>query len=556
MKNTFLFICIIFLFSSCFKSEKADLIIHNATIYTVDNSFSTVQAMAVKDGKIIALGAEREILNKYDAPEIIDAKTMVVYPGFIDAHCHFLNYGLIMNQVDLTGTKSPEEMIQRVVDFDKLHPENEWITGRGWDQNNWPEKKFPDKKKLDDLFPDKPVYLKRIDGHAALINTKAMQLARIEKGSSVIGGKFILNNGILEQTLINPENFSGILIDNTMNFVDSVIPEPSEKEKIKALLQAQQNCFSVGLTTVDDAGLEADEVALIKKLQEDTLLKMRVYAMLSPTSENIKTAKTGKIKTERLNVSSFKLYADGALGSRGAFLKDPYSDDTANYGMLFDTIQLHQFAKICAETGYQMNAHCIGDAANLYVLNLYSKILGGTNDKRWRIEHAQVVDTKDMQLFSLYNIIPSVQPTHATSDMYWAEERLGKERIKNAYAYKSLSQQNGLIALGTDFPVEDISPVKTFYAAVFRKDAKGFPQGGFNPENALSREDALRGMTIFAAIANFEENEKGSLEVGKLADFVILNRDILKCSEEQILQTKVLYTFVNGEKVFDVGIKH
>jgi len=543
MRINLITILILTSLSSCLMKEETDLIIHNATIYTVDNTFSKAAAMAVKDGKIIAIGAEREILNKYKAKEAIDAGTRPVYPGFIDAHCHFLGYGLSLQQVDLVGTKSFDEVIEKVVVFSKNNT-SVWITGRGWDQNDWEVKEFPNKEKLDSLFPNTPVFLKRIDGHAALINSEALTRAGITAETKTDGGIIEVKNGEL----------TGILIDNAIDLVSSRFPPPSKEQITKAFQNAEKDCFAVGLTTVDDAGLDKEIIDLIDSLHREGLLKMRIYAMINPARENLDYySENGQLKTDRLNVRSFKFYADGALGSRGACLIEPYSDEPGNSGLLLnDAEYLKQMAQKIYDMEFQMNTHCIGDSANRLMLDIYGEILKGTNDKRWRIEHAQVIHPTDFEKFARYNIIPSVQPTHATSDMYWAEDRLGPERVKGAYAYKQLLEQNGMIALGTDFPVEDIKPLNTFYAAVSRKDNRSFPEGGYQIENALTREEALRGMTIWAAIANFEENEKGSLEVGKFADFVILDGDIMKTPLDKIQNIKVVSAFVNGEEVHSI----
>jgi len=319
------------------------------------------------------------------------------------------------------------------------------------------------------------------------------------------------------------------------------------------LLDAQKNCFAVGLTTVDDCGLDYKTVLFIDSIHKKGDLKMRIYAMLSDGRENYDFIfQHGKIKTDRLNVRSFKVYADGALGSRGACLLQPYSDKPGWSGFLLSSQQhFDSVANLLSQKDFQMCTHAIGDSGNRTMLMIYAKYLKGKNNSRWRIEHAQVINENDFKLFGENNIIPSVQPTHATSDMYWAADRLGKERVKGAYAYKQLLEQNGWIPLGTDFPVEDISPFKTFYAAVVRRDAKGWPADGYQKENALTREEAMRGMTIWAAKANFEENEKGSLEKGKFADFVILDQDMMKAGEKDLPNTKVLKTFLSGEKVFE-----
>jgi len=530
--------------NSCILQEDVDLVVHNATIYTVDNAFSTQQAMAIKDGKIVELGPEHAIRNKYNGATTIDAGKKTVYPGLIDAHSHFLGYGLSLQKVDLTGTQSFQEVLDRVVAFSKEHPTG-WVTGRGWDHTDWAIKEFPNKAALDSLFPDRPVAVRRVDGHAVLVNQVALDAAGITATTTVPGGEIQLTNGAL----------SGILLDNAYDLVDAVIPAPDEATKQKALLQAQQNCWAVGLTTVCDAGLDRAEIELIDQMHQSGNLKMRIYAMISDKPENLDHyLKVGPYKTERLNVRSFKFYADGALGSRGACLIDPYSDihDRTHHGLTIrDADHYRKYATELNNAGFQMNTHCIGDSATRTLLKIYAEELKGITDNRWRIEHAQVMHPDDFYLFGEYAIIPSVQPTHATSDMYWAAERLGPDRVQTAYAYKQLFEQNGIIALGTDFPVEGINPINTFYSAVFRKDANQFPESGFQPENALTREQALKGMTIWAALAGFEESEKGSLEVGKMADFVILDRDIMKAPEDQLLDTKVVYTCVGGEIVFD-----
>jgi predicted amidohydrolase YtcJ len=399
--------------------------------------------------------------------------------------------------------------------------------------------------------------LTRIDGHAAIANNKALQLAGIKADEKIDGGEIILRQASGKINISSGENvlekMTGVLVDNAMEKVFSKIPAQSQAQFTKALKEAEANCFAMGLTTIDDCGLSYQQMEKIKAMQDAGELKMRLYIMLSDAPENYEyAAKKGKIKTDRLTVSGFKVYGDGALGSRGACLLEPYSDKPGHYGFLLSSPQhFDSVAKVISELGWQMCTHAIGDSGNRTILNTYAKYLKGKNDLRWRIEHAQVVNKNDFQLFGTNSIIPSVQPTHATSDMYWAGDRLGAERVKGAYAFKDLMMQNGWVALGTDFPVEDISPFKTFYAAVIRKDAKGWPATGYQMENALTRQDALRGMTVWAARANFEEKEKGSLEKGKFADFIILDKDLMTTDEKDILQIQVLKTFVGGEKVYD-----
>ena len=524
---------------SCGQKEKVALVVINANVYTVDSLMSNVEAFAVKDEKFVAIGTSDEITKKYTSEKIIDLKGKPVYPGFIDAHCHFYGLGLQEQNVDLVGTQSYEEVIQRVVDFQKKR-NTDFIVGRGWDQNDWEEKEFPTKEALDSLYPNTPVVLSRIDGHAYLVNQKALDLAGITPETKVDGGEIVLQDGEL----------TGVLVDNPMGLIDAVFPETTPEVATKALEDAQKICFDYGLTTVNDAGLSKETILLIDSLQKAGVLDMRIYAMVSNTPENLDYfLDRGVLKTDKLDVRSVKAYADGALGSRGAALKAPYSDKHNHFGAMVTPVdQIYSLAERLAETDYQLNTHAIGDSANVVVLRAYEKALQGKKDKRWKVEHAQIVAVNDFDYFS-NNIIPSVQPTHATSDMYWAEDRVGAQRIKGAYAYKTLLGKAGVIALGTDFPVEHVSPFLTFYAAVARKDIKGYPENGFQTKDALSREETLRGMTIWAAYSNFEENEKGSIEAGKWADFIVLNKDIMRVPESEIPNLKVEATYVGGKQV-------
>jgi predicted amidohydrolase YtcJ len=530
------------LLSSCSQTQKADLLVFNANVYTVNQGFEKAQAFAVKDGKILEVGTSEGLRQKYKAAQEVDAQGKPVYPGLIDAHAHYYGYAMNQREADLVGTTSFAEVVQRLLDHRQKHPEATWLTGRGWDQNDWSVKQFPSKDTLDQLFPDVPVVIERVDGHAALANQKALDLAGITSPKPVQGGMIEAKNNKL----------TGLLIDRASDLVYSKIPAPSAAEITQALKEAEQNIFSVGLTTVVDAGLPKSAVDLFDSLQKKGELKLRIYAMLSPTPENkAHFYKNGPYTTERLNVRSFKVYGDGALGSRGACLLHPYVDRPQEIGFLLETVQ--EYKDLAAELyqhNFQMNTHAIGDSANRLILQTYGNVLKGKNDRRWRIEHAQVVNPADVPLFGKYSILPSVQPTHATSDMYWASERLGLDRVKHAYAFKALLQQNNIIPLGSDFPVEHINPLYGFHAAIARQDAKNYPEGGFQMENALNREEALRGTTIWAAYANFEEKQKGSIEPGKVADFVILDQDIMTIKPEAIRDVKVVNTYVNGEKVY------
>ncbi|MGI9548339.1 MAG: amidohydrolase [Flavobacteriaceae bacterium] len=533
----YILIVILLIFASCEEPrEKADLIVINANIYTVDKAFSKATAIAVRDGKFLAVDSARIIRETYEADLIIDAEGKTMVPGLIDAHCHFYGLGLAEQQVNLNGTKSFAEVLNRV---NRYYAENNpaQILGRGWDQNDWEVKEFPTREKLDSLYPEIPVVLERVDGHAFLVNQKMLHLAGIDEYTEAIGGEIIKDSGIP----------TGVLIDGPQNMVTAALPKPDLQTRIRALKNAERICFNNGLTTVNDAGLSWEVVSLIDSLQRVGELTIRVYAMISANRENLDLyLPRGPIKTDKLNVRSVKVYADGALGSRGAALKEPYSDLAAHYGAMVTPVQdIETLAMRIVDSEFQMNTHAIGDSANSVVLKAYQKALQGTDDRRWKIEHAQVIDPNDFDYFT-NGIIPSVQPTHATSDMYWAEDRLGEERIKGAYAFKTLLDRAGMLALGTDFPVEAVNPFYTFYAAVARKDLNNYPEEGFEVQEALSREDALKGMTIWAAYSNFEEMEKGSIEVGKMADFVILNKDLMKIPEEELPTLKAEHVVLGG----------
>lgn len=541
LKKIIIYSLLLITFASCKFRQKVSMVVHHAKIYTVDDKFSVAEAMAIRDGKIIAIGTNDVILKEYEGEEELNAAGKTIYPGFIDAHCHFTGYATDLWKCNLVSTTSFEEVINKMKDYSKAAP-MEWLYGRGWDQNDWEVKEFPAKEKLDSLFPDRPVFLQRIDGHAALANQKALDLAAITAATTINGGSIEVKNGKL----------TGILVDNAMGLVENVMPAISDHLAKKYFNDAQNTCFAYGLTGVHDCGVSEHTINLIDEEQKAGHLKMKIYAMLTDSAQYYdRWIAKGIYKTDLLNVGGFKLYGDGALGSRGACLLQDYTDKPGWKGFLLsDAKHFKEVAAKLAGTKFQMCTHAIGDSGNREILKTYAEVLKGKNDKRWRIEHAQVVNENDFDLFGNNNIIPSVQPTHATSDMYWADKRLGNERVKNAYAYKELLDQNGWMPLGTDFPVEDISTFKTFYAAVARQDSKGFPAGGFQMNNALSREDALKGMTIWAAKAAFEEKEKGSLEKGKAADFIILDTDLITCDIKNILNTTVTKTYINGKLVY------
>ena len=535
-KNILLFLSLIF--ASC--SDQVDLIVYNASVYTVDDNNPEATSFAIKDGKFIYVGDD-SVTSKYSSSNIINAEGLPVYPGFIDSHAHFYNLGFLNDQVNLKETKSFDEVLKRVIEFNNLN-EKDFIIGRGWDQNDWDDKSFPSNKLLNEKFPDKAVVLRRIDGHAYLVNDFALNLAGIDKSSSIDGGDFVKSNGKL----------TGVLIDNAMRLIDEIIPDPTLEESVKALISAQEIAFENGLTTIAEAGISREQIELIDSLQNSGVLKIKIYAMIENNTEDVDYyLEKGPYKTDKLNVRSVKVYADGALGSRGASMIDEYSDRRGYFGIIRTPIDsIKNLAFKLAGTKFQMNTHAIGDNANRIVLNAYGDALFNYRDPRWRVEHAQVINENDIDLFN-QKIIPSVQPTHATSDMYWLYDRVGKKRANLAYAYKELLTRSKVIAFGTDFPVEDISPIMTFYSAVARKDIDGYPSEGFQMENSLNRADALYAMTVFGAYANFEENEKGSIEIGKSADFIILDNDLIISEEDKIPSTNTVATFIDGELVFN-----
>lgn len=517
MKKITYFILLLTMFS-CSKT-KVDLVVYNANVYTVDNQFSKAQAFAIQDGKFVAVGSDRDILRRYDAVKTLDAQGQNIYPGFIDGHCHFVGYGETkVRYADLNGCQSFEEVLERL----EKHNENndsEWLLGRGWDQNLWELKEFPENTELNKRFPNKKVLITRVDGHAVLVSDNVLKIIGL-KGSP-----------------------QGLLIDNDADKAKAIVPPLDNAQRIKALKIAQRDCFAHGLTGVTDAGLDIKSIALIDSLQQAGALQMKVNAMINPDDETMDYfMKFGVIEKERLTIRSVKIYADGALGSRGARLLEPYTDDPDNQGLIVENEAFYDH--VCEkayDAGYQVCCHAIGDGGVHMILNEYAKFLKGENDLRWRIEHSQVVDAQDVKLYKEYSVIPSIQATHCTSDMPWAEDRLGSERVKNAYAYKTLLDQNGWLVNGTDFPIEHISPLKTFYSSVARK---------YLTDNKLSHEEALRSMTIWAAKGYFAEGRTGSIEIGKEADFVILSDDIMTIADEKIPEVKVMNTFINGEMVY------
>lgn len=538
MKTILSFVSLSLFLVSCSEKQPADLFVHHANVYQVDKGFNQADAMVISNKKILEVGTYKELQEKYQAKQEIDIKGKTIIPGLYDAHAHFYGMGLQQRKVNLIGTTSWEDVLSRLIEFKEKYNPN-FITGRGWDQNDWEVKEFPDNKKLSELFPNTPVVIRRVDGHALMANTVALKQAGITPETKYSGGEIQVENGEL----------TGLVIDNPMELVEAIIPEPNSKDIKNALFDAEKICLKHGLTSVVDAGL--NKSILDEIFKRDAEMQINLYLMGSSTDPQLtEVLKEGHKKTERLSLRSIKCYADGALGSRGACLHEAYSDRENHFGALLTPIEeFKRVAKTIHQAGFQMNTHAIGDSANSVVLNTYLSTLNNPKEARWRIEHAQVLKEEDIAKFG-QGIIPSVQPTHATSDMYWAEDRLGEDRIPLAYAYKTLLNANGRIALGTDFPIERVNPYHTFYSAVARKDLKHYPENGFQTKDALSREEALKGMTIWAAYSCFQEEERGSLEKGKYADFIVLDRDIMTCSEDSIPTTQVLNTFIRGKEVY------
>ena len=529
------------LLSACGGTQQADLIVYNASVYTVDPAFSKAEAFAVRDGRFIAVGTSDEIRAAYSADEAIDAKGQPIYPGFYDAHSHFFGYAQTYGQADLGGATSFEEIIDRLKAFRAEHPDTEWLLGRGWDQNLWEDKSFPTRERLDEEFPGVPVSLMRVDGHAVLASGRALELAGIT-------GPMDIEGGLVDTRAGRP---TGILVDNAKDLVEDIVVRPDAAQLTRYLQQAEEACLAVGLTTVSDAGLARPALNLLDSLYKTEQLHIRNHAMVSLSPENLDYyLKEGPYVSDRFTIRSFKIWADGALGSRGACLLHAYADAATTGFLLFSPQTIDSAIARIVESDFQVATHAIGDSTNRLLLDIYGKYLQGKNDRRWRIEHAQIVSPTDFAKFGTYDVIPSIQPTHATSDMYWAEDRLGPERIKGAYAYQQLLDEAGILANGSDFPVEHINPLYGFHAAVARVDKDNYPEGGFQPENAISREDALRAMTIWAAYTVFEEDERGSIEVGKKADFVRLAKDIMTIPNNELRDVDVLQTAINGETLY------
>jgi len=537
----------LFLFSRL-KEEKADIVILNGNIYTLEEEKPLAEAIAIKDDRIFMLGSNEKVRETIGENTLVfDIQGRTVIPGLIDAHVHFFSYGSSLKELNFVGTKSISEILDIVKRNISNYKPGEWIIGHGWDHEDWEKKEFPTYKEISEITPENPVYFTRVDGHAGWANKKAMEIAGISKETKDPPGGKIIRNSSGEPT--------GVFIDSAQNLIEKHIPERTKEWKKDAILRAQEECIKLGLTEVHEAGTPEEIIEIYRELIKEGKLKIRIYAMLSGEEHFQKYRNKPPIIREggKLTIRALKLFMDGALGSKGAYLFEPYSDDPQNSGLLLmDENKLYQIAKSALESGYQVCVHAIGDKANFLALNAFERAIKetGVKDHRLRIEHAQVVRVEDMKRFSELGVIPSMQPTHATSDMYWAEKRLGAERAKGAYAWKSIMKKGAKIAGGSDFPVENPNPLWGFFAAITRFDHKGWPESGWHPTEKMTREEALRCFTINAAYSAFEEDFKGTLKEGKFADLVVLSKDIMTISEMEILKTEVLMTVIGGEIVY------
>lgn len=532
---------------------QADLIVQHATIYTADAARPQADALAIKDGRILFVGSTREAMAlRGEGTEVLDAQGATIIPGIVDAHAHLLNLGAFLQLLDLKGVRSYDELVARVREAARAHPAGSWILGRGWDQNQWADTRFPTHDALSAAVPDHPVYLTRVDGHAALVNARALSLAEITaKTRDPDGGK------ILHDARGAP---SGVLVDRAMALAQRKIP-PFTREQLKTharLAIAEANRW--GLTGIHDAGVRLQELSVYEELARDGKYDLRNYVMLRALSDTaavldtaFATGPRNALYNGRLWVRAIKISVDGALGSRGAALLEPYSDDPGNTGIIqIPAAQVERIATRALGAGFQVNAHAIGDRANRETLNAFEAALTAhpTADHRFRIEHAQILSPSDIARFAPLGVIPSMQGSHQTSDMYWAANRLGSGRLFGAYAWRSVLATGVIIPNGSDFPVEAVNPLISFHSFVSRQDAAGWPAGGWFPSERTTRDEALLSITLWPAFASFMEKESGSLTPGKYGDFVILDRDIMTAPVEQILETKVLRTVLGGRTVY------
>ena len=531
-------------------TSKADLILVNGNVYTVDDARPRASAFAVRNGRVVFVGSDREArFLAGPSTRVIDAHGETVIPGMVDAHAHLLGLGTSLSNVQLAGSRTYDEAIARVVEHAKGVKPGEWILGRGWDQNLWPDKKFPTHEALSRAFPNNPVVLSRIDGHAVLANAMALKAAGITAATRDPEGGRIERNADRSPT--------GVFVDNAEDLVTRVIPSATREQTRSAILAAIAEANKWGLIGIHDAGASRNTIDIYESLAREGRYSLRNYVLISGDSGSVnhyfRVGPRNALYDGHLWVRAIKLYADGALGSRGAALLAPYSDDPDNTGLLVTApAELQRIATTALRRGFQIGVHAIGDRGNRVVLDAYDAALKAvpTADHRFRIEHAQVISAADIPRFAKMGVIPSMQASHQTSDMRWAEARVGPERIKGAYAWRSLLNTGVVIPNGSDFPVEEVNPLISFHSAVSRQDATNWPPNGWYPDQAMTRDEALKAMTIWPAYAGFQEKSMGSITPGKYADFVILDRDIMVIPAADILGTRVISTWIGGKPVY------
>ncbi len=539
------------------STEPATLILTNAVIHTVDPNRPKAEAVAIRGDRIVFVGSERgAMLHRGRGTRVIDLEGLTVVPGFIDAHAHLAGLGDRLQILDLTGTRSYAEIIERVRKRAQDVPSGSWIRGRGWDQNDWADTRFPTHDELSAAVPNHPVYLRRVDGHAALVNARILEMAGITRETpDPEGGRIIRDPRSGEPT--------GVLVDKAMGLFTDLIPEPTPEEQREAIVLAIEECLRWGVTSIHDAGVSPQAsvgpgtLELYRSLAREGRFRLRNYVMIRSDDETLQQffprGPAIGLYDNHLTIRAIKITADGALGSRGAALLEPYSDEPDNRGLVTTSPErIRRVAVAALKNGFQLNVHAIGDRGNRLVLDAFESALKEVPvaDHRFRIEHAQVLHREDIPRFAELDVIPSMQQTHQMSDMYWAVDRLGHTRARGAYAWRSLLETGVTIASGTDFPVEEVNPFRTFLAGFTRSDEEGWPAGGWFPEQRMTREETLKSMTIWASYAAFEEDIKGSITAGKLADVVVLSQDIMSVPAQRVLDTQVEITILGGEIVY------
>lgn len=532
--------------------REAGMLLINGRVYTFDSDMSVAQAVAIRGTRIVGVGSNEDLASRFKADTTVDLHGWTVMPGLVDGHAHMLGEGGKLQTLDLDNTKSPEEVVESVRVRAAGMQSGQWIIGRGWDQNRWAVESFPSHELLDRAAPNNPVLLRRVDGHALWINSLALNLAGVTEATADPAGGKIYRDQRGDPT--------GVLVDNAMDLIDKVVPPLTDSEIERRLRLALQECARLGLTQVHDMGVDLQTLRVYKRLIDGGECPVRIYAAIGWPGDGweayLRQGPEKGYKDGMLTVRAVKIYMDGALGSRGAALFDEYSDDPGNRGLtIISEADIDTICRQALEHGFQVCTHAIGDRANELTLNAYERALrtlpANAPTPRWRVEHAQVLQESDIPRFKMLGILPSMQPTHATSDMPWAEARLGAKRVKGAYAWHSLLRTGTIIIGGSDFPVEHVNPLFGIYAAITRSDRNGYPEDGWYPEQRMSRNEAVRCFTSWAAYGAFQDNDKGTIEPGKWADLTVLSQDIMQVPAHDILTTEVEMTMVGGKIVYE-----